>query len=215
MRSDADQLQADLESLNEASGALFKIRRRPAHDARRPASCAATRSTSCRSCSTCVLGQMSLVGPRPLPQRDFEQLEEWHKKRYLVLPGHHRPVAGLGPLGARLRRPRAARLPLPRALVGRARPHDPAQDDPGGAQPPGRLLSPLLVLVRHGESTWNAERRLQGQLDPPLSEAGRAQARALAPLVARLGVRRPGASSAPISGGRARPRSCSASRPRA
>ncbi len=34
-----------------------------------------------------VLGQMSLVGPRPLPQRDFDQLEEWHKKRYLVLPG--------------------------------------------------------------------------------------------------------------------------------
>ena len=64
-------------------------------------------------------GQMSLVGPRPLPQRDFDQLEEWHKKRYLVLPGHHRPVAGLGALGARLRRPRAARLPLPRALVGR------------------------------------------------------------------------------------------------
>jgi hypothetical protein len=29
MRSDADQLQADLESLNEASGALFKIRRDP------------------------------------------------------------------------------------------------------------------------------------------------------------------------------------------
>ena len=32
-------------------------------------------------------GEMSLVGPRPLPMRDFEQLEEWHKKRYLVLPG--------------------------------------------------------------------------------------------------------------------------------
>ena len=30
---------------------------------------------------------MSLVGPRPLPMRDFERLEEWHKKRYLVLPG--------------------------------------------------------------------------------------------------------------------------------
>jgi probable phosphoglycerate mutase len=72
-------------------------------------------------------------------------------------------------------------------VVGRARPHDPAQDDPGGAEPPGRLLA-LLFLVRHGESTWNAERRLQGQLDPPLSVAGRAQSRALAPLVARLGV---------------------------
>jgi tetratricopeptide (TPR) repeat protein len=32
-------------------------------------------------------GEMSLVGPRPLPQRDFDQLQEWHKKRYLVLPG--------------------------------------------------------------------------------------------------------------------------------
>ena len=36
-----------------------------------------------------------------------------------------------------------------------------------------------LVIVRHGESTWNAEERLQGQLDPPLSERGREQARAL------------------------------------
>jgi len=34
-----------------------------------------------------LTGEMSLVGPRPLPMRDFERLEEWHKKRYLVLPG--------------------------------------------------------------------------------------------------------------------------------
>ena len=45
-----------------------------------------------------------------------------------------------------------------------------------------------LVLVRHGESTWNAEERLQGQMDPPLSETGREQARELRPLVERLGV---------------------------
>lgn len=43
----------------------------------------------------------------------------------------------------------------------------------------------LLVLVRHGESTWNAEHRLQGQLDPPLSAVGREQALALARLIAR------------------------------
>jgi lipopolysaccharide/colanic/teichoic acid biosynthesis glycosyltransferase len=30
---------------------------------------------------------MSLVGPRPLPLRDYELLDELHKKRYLVLPG--------------------------------------------------------------------------------------------------------------------------------
>ena len=31
-------------------------------------------------------GEMSLVGPRPLPIRDYEQLQTWHRKRYLVLP---------------------------------------------------------------------------------------------------------------------------------
>ena len=34
-----------------------------------------------------------------------------------------------------------------------------------------------LLLVRHGESTWNAQRRWQGQADPPLSDLGVAQAR--------------------------------------
>jgi 2,3-bisphosphoglycerate-dependent phosphoglycerate mutase len=36
------------------------------------------------------------------------------------------------------------------------------------------------VLVRHGQSTWNREHRIQGQLDPPLSEEGRRQAARLA-----------------------------------
>jgi broad specificity phosphatase PhoE len=36
-----------------------------------------------------------------------------------------------------------------------------------------------LLLLRHGESTWNAEGRIQGQADPPLSELGRRQASAL------------------------------------
>jgi glucosyl-3-phosphoglycerate phosphatase len=44
----------------------------------------------------------------------------------------------------------------------------------------------LLLLVRHGESTWNAERRMQGVADPALSRAGRAQVEALRPLVAGL-----------------------------
>jgi broad specificity phosphatase PhoE len=36
-----------------------------------------------------------------------------------------------------------------------------------------------LLLVRHGQSEWNAARRLQGQADIGLSELGRAQAEAL------------------------------------
>jgi probable phosphoglycerate mutase len=37
-----------------------------------------------------------------------------------------------------------------------------------------------LCMVRHGETAWNAEGRVQGQLDIPLSDTGHAQARALA-----------------------------------
>ena len=40
---------------------------------------------------------MSLVGPRPLPLRDFEKLQPWHRKRYLVLPG----VTGLWQIAGR------------------------------------------------------------------------------------------------------------------
>lgn len=43
-----------------------------------------------------------------------------------------------------------------------------------------------LLLVRHGESEWNAVRRLQGQADIGLSEKGEAQARALAPIIEQL-----------------------------
>ncbi len=35
------------------------------------------------------------------------------------------------------------------------------------------------MLIRHGESTWNREHRIQGQLDPPLSAAGLRQAELL------------------------------------
>ncbi|UUY04148.1 sugar transferase [Svornostia abyssi] len=86
MYEDADQRQADLESLNEASGALFKIR----DDPRMTRVGRLLRRHSLDELPqliNVVRGQMSLVGPRPLPLRDYERLEDWHRKRYLVLPG--------------------------------------------------------------------------------------------------------------------------------
>ena len=41
-------------------------------------------------------------------------------------------------------------------------------------------MTTTLVLVRHGETDWNRERRYQGHADQPLNEAGRRQARELA-----------------------------------
>jgi broad specificity phosphatase PhoE len=49
---------------------------------------------------------------------------------------------------------------------------------------------PVLLLVRHGETTWNAERRWQGHHDASLSAVGRAEAQALA---ARIAADEPGA----------------------
>ena len=50
----------------------------------------------------------------------------------------------------------------------------------GAVPAPTRPPASRLILIRHGESTWNRERRIQGQLDPPLSEDGLAQARRVA-----------------------------------
>ncbi|HMM49008.1 MAG TPA: exopolysaccharide biosynthesis polyprenyl glycosylphosphotransferase [Miltoncostaeaceae bacterium] len=83
---DAEARQAELEARNEADGALFKLKdddriTRVGHLLRRLS------IDELPQLWNVIRGEMSLVGPRPLPLRDYELLDEIHKKRYLVLPG--------------------------------------------------------------------------------------------------------------------------------
>jgi exopolysaccharide biosynthesis polyprenyl glycosylphosphotransferase len=86
MVEDAAEQQPQLERQNEAEGALFKIR----DDPRVTRVGAALRRFSIDELPNMInvlRGEMSLVGPRPLPLRDYALLEEWHRKRSDVLPG--------------------------------------------------------------------------------------------------------------------------------
>lgn len=50
------------------------------------------------------------------------------------------------------------------------------------------MIAKTVVLIRHGETDWNAERRWQGHSDVPLNANGLAQAEALASQLKSVGV---------------------------
>ena len=87
MVPDAEQRIGELEDLNEVSGPVFKIK----NDPRLTPVGKFLRSTSIDELPQLVnvlKGDMSLVGPRPLPLRDCDGLEQdWHRRRFSVRPG--------------------------------------------------------------------------------------------------------------------------------
>jgi broad specificity phosphatase PhoE len=62
---------------------------------------------------------------------------------------------------------------------------------PAGLNPGQRWyaagIMKYLYIIRHGETVWNAEQRMQGRLDSPLNDRGREQARQHAQTLARMG----------------------------
>ncbi len=87
MVSNARQLQQQLETQNQTQdGILFKIK----DDPRLTKVGRFLRRTSIDELPqliNVIMGQMSLVGPRPLPVRDVQRFEDWHHIRHQVLPG--------------------------------------------------------------------------------------------------------------------------------
>jgi exopolysaccharide biosynthesis polyprenyl glycosylphosphotransferase len=89
-------LQESLEDRNDADGAIFKMR----DDPRVTPVGRFIRRFSLDEMPQLVnvlRGEMSLVGPRPLPVRDYDRLNDWHRKRYAVLPG----ITGLWQISGR------------------------------------------------------------------------------------------------------------------
>jgi exopolysaccharide biosynthesis polyprenyl glycosylphosphotransferase len=87
MAVDAEDKMRQLEHLNEVSGPVFKIK----HDPRITPVGSFLRKTSIDELPQLInvlKGDMSLVGPRPLPIRDYEGFsEDWHRRRFSVRPG--------------------------------------------------------------------------------------------------------------------------------
>jgi exopolysaccharide biosynthesis polyprenyl glycosylphosphotransferase len=97
MNIDAESQQIELEKLNQSNDrVMFKLKDDPRIT---PVGKLLRRYSldELPQLFNVLIGQMSLVGPRPLPLRDVAKLSDWHHSRHGVLPG----ITGLWQISGR------------------------------------------------------------------------------------------------------------------
>nr|ABA91368.2 phosphoglycerate mutase family protein, expressed [Oryza sativa Japonica Group] len=167
LRSGANVLRHNLRERSNFNAEVFALGR-----------CGPLRSDGNRS-------RLATTGSVSVYFRLYEELIAGHMR------GTVRPrIQAAGPAGRRWLRLAATLRPISPATAAVRYPLFPLACGRGGQVPAVTMAKEVdrfveLVVVRHGETSWNASRIVQGQMDPELNEIGKQQAVVVARRLAR------------------------------
>ncbi|MEH0842210.1 bifunctional RNase H/acid phosphatase [Micromonospora sp. CPCC 205711] len=154
----------------------------------------------------CGRWQIKHPGLRPLAARAAALVDRFENVRFSWIPrerNRHADALANAAMDVAAGKPakRAGAEP-PREVAARAATRhtgtDPATAKPSW-EPRPSFTATRLILVRHGETEWTVQHRYAGRADVPLSDQGRAQARATAARVAELAPSVAAVVSSPLS----------------
>ncbi|MBG6099814.1 putative phosphoglycerate mutase [Micromonospora vinacea] len=156
----------------------------------------------------CGRWQIKHPGLRPLAAQAAALVGRFSAVRFSWIPreqNRHADALANAAMDAAAGRPPATAAPARPAAAGTEQPagtpatgSDPATA-PASWEPRPTFTATRLILVRHGETPYTEQKRYSGRGDVPLSERGRAQARATAARVAELAPSVAAVLSSPLS----------------
>lgn len=156
----------------------------------------------------CGRWQIKHPGLRPLAAQAAALVGRFAAVRFSWIPreqNRHADALANAAMDAAAGRPPATAAPARPAAAGTEQPagtpatgSDPATA-PASWEPRPTFTATRLILVRHGETPYTEQKRYSGRGDVPLSERGRAQARATGARVAELAPSVAAVVSSPLS----------------